>query len=288
VVLADYDVVRAAPSAVRSSGRTLLSDFSSIARIYRQTATAQKSAAERLFWMLGIERTDDVLDLGCGTGHLSQEIRLLTDGRVVGMDLSPEMIALAREAASGTIEFVTGDAEALGMTEEFDAILCNSAFQWFADEPGALAGCFQALRPGGRMAMQAPAREDYCPTFLRAVGKLADDPRTSATWARFRSPWTFYETADEYGRLFTDAAFALVAAEMEELREHATPERVLDMFESGAAAAYLNPACYEGGFDHTYADAARELILRDFEAQAGADGHIDLLFHRVYVLARRP
>jgi trans-aconitate 2-methyltransferase len=281
-------VVAPAGPAERSNGRLSLSDFSSIARIYRQTATAQKSAAERLFWMLGVERTDDVLDLGCGTGHLGQEIRVLTDGRVVGIDLSPEMIALAREAAPEGIEFIIGAAEELDMPGEFDAILSNSAFQWFKDEPRALARCFAALRPGGRMAMQAPARHDYCSTFVRAVDTLAADPRTSETWERFRTPWTFYETAEEYGRLFTDAGFALVAAEIEELREHATPERAVDMFESGAAAGYLNPACYEGGFSESYAEAARELILRDFESQAAPDGHIDLLFYRVYVLARRP
>ena len=117
---------------------------------------AQKSAAERLFWILGIERTDDVLDLGCGTGHLAQEIRMLTDGRVVGIDLSPEMIALAREAAPAAIEFLTGDAHTLDMPEAFDAILCNSVFQWFEDGERALRNCLAALRRGGRMAMQAP------------------------------------------------------------------------------------------------------------------------------------
>ena len=61
----------AADSCVR---RGTLSDFTSIAPIYRQSATLQKSAAERLFWMLAITRADDVLDLGCGTGHLAQEI----------------------------------------------------------------------------------------------------------------------------------------------------------------------------------------------------------------------
>lgn len=264
-----------------------MSDFSSIARIYRQTATAQKSAAERLFWMLGIERRDDVLDLGCGTGHLAQEIRVLTDGRVVGVDLSPEMIASARDAAPHTIEFIVGAAETLDMPGQFDAILCNSAFQWFTDEPRALANCFAALRRGGRMAMQAPARTEFCPQFVHAVGTLAADPRTAETWGHFRTPWTFYETGEEYGRLFDAAGFSVVAAEMEQLREHTTPERALEMFESGAAAGYLNPGCYDVPLTPRYADSARELILRDFRAQASANGLVELLFSRVYVLARK-
>ena len=249
---------------------------------------AQKSAAERLFWMLGVERTDDVLDLGCGTGHLAQEIRVLTDGRVVGIDLSPEMIALAREAAPETIEFVTGDVHALDMPESFDAILSNSAFQWFKDGEHALRNCFAALRPGGRMAMQAPARQEYCPQFVNAVARLAGDPRTAETWSRFRTPWTFYETGEEYGRLFEAAGFSVVAAEIEELREHATPERALEMFESGAAAGYLNPECYDVPLPAGYADAARELILDDLRSRAGGGGLVELLFSRVYVLARKP
>ena len=102
------------------------------------------------------------------------------------------------------------------------------------------------------------------------------------------TPWTFFETGEEYGRLFTAAGFSVVAAEMEELREHTTPERALDMFESGAAAGYLNPDCYDGALPPEYAGAARELILRDFRAQAAPGGHVELLFYRVYVLARKP
>ena len=168
--------------------------------------------------MLRIERTDDVLDLGCGTGHLAQEIRQLTDGRVVGIDLSPEMVALAREAAPKGIEFVTGSAEELDMPGQFDAIFCNSAFQWFTDAARAIANCYAALRPDGRMVLQAPARHAYCPTFLRAVASSGGRPADRRDLGHFRTPWTFYETAEEYERLFTDAGFALVGGEIEELQ----------------------------------------------------------------------
>ncbi|MFL5264631.1 MAG: methyltransferase domain-containing protein, partial [Anaeromyxobacteraceae bacterium] len=44
----------------------------------------------------------------------------------------------------------------------FDVVFCNSALHWFKETARALAACRRALRPGGRMAMQAPARQDYC------------------------------------------------------------------------------------------------------------------------------
>ena len=128
------------------------------------------------------------------------------------------------------------------MPGEFDAIFCNSAFQWFTDEPRALANCFAALRPGGRMAMQAPARHDYCPQFVRAVATLAADPRTSETWARFQHAVdVLRDRATSTAGCSPTRASPLVAAEIEELREHATPERALDMFESGAAAGLPEP-----------------------------------------------
>ena len=60
------------------------------------------------------------------------------------------------------------------------------------------------------------------------------------------------------------------------------------MFESGAAAAYLNPGCYDIDLPEDYLDVAREIILAEFRAQAGAGGLVKLTFHRVYVLARKP
>ena len=264
-----------------------MSDFTSIASIYRQSATLQMSGAERLFWMLVITRDDDILDLGCGTGHLAQELRLLTDGRVVGIDASAAMIDLARQSAPPTIEFVVGTAEEMDMPDAFDAIFCNSAFQWFVDAARALVNCHAALRAGGRMAMQAPAHENYCPLFVRAVATLARDPRTRETFAHFRSPWTFRETGQEYARLFADAGFSVVSSEIEELKQRTTPEKALEMFDSGAAAAYLNPGCYDVPLPEDYADTARELILSDFRAQAAVDGLLEVVIYRVYVLARK-
>ena len=253
-----------------------MSDFSSIARIYRQTATAQKSAAERLFWMLRIERSDDVLDLGCGTGHLAQEIRVLTDGRVVGVDPSLEMIASARQAAPEGIEFVTGVAEELDMPGQFDAVFCNSAFQWFRDAPRALANSFAALRPGGRMVMQAPARHEYCPNFVRAVATLAADPRTAETWSRFTTPWTFYETGGGVRAAVRRRRFRAGRRRDGGAARARAAERALDMFESGAAAAYLNPRLLRRSAAAGYA-AARGAHPRRLPAQALA-GFLELVF----------
>ena len=55
-------------------------DFSEIAKDYEELATIQKSASEILLNLLKIKENDDVLDLGCGTGHLTRKIRNLQRG----------------------------------------------------------------------------------------------------------------------------------------------------------------------------------------------------------------
>ena len=242
--------------------------------------------------MLRIDREDDVLDLGCGTGHLTQKIRAMTDGVVVGMDPSPGMIAEAEAEVEGgapaKVVFEVGRAESLAAVDRYDAILCNSALQWFGESSRALSNCLAALRPGGRMAVQAPARADYCPNFVKAVDALKRDSRTRRDFAGFRFPWLFLGSAAEYAGLFADVGFSVVSSAIEEARQRCTPAKAYEVFESGAAAGYLNPDHYATRPAPGYFAAAREVIARELRSQAAADGALELTFFRIYLLARKP
>ncbi len=265
-------------------------DFTEVSRRYERDSSAQKAAAEILLGLLQIGPEDDVLDLGCGTGHVARRVAEITRGEVVGLDPSTGMIAQARAAKGGgdRIRFESGAAEDLQAHEAFDAIVSNSALQWFRDPAGALAACRRALRPGGRMALQAPARQDYCPTFLRALAEVARRRETAETFARFRSPWFFLETAEAYADLFQKAGFLVPLARIEEPRTRHSPEHVLNVFESGASVGYLNPACYDVPLTDGYVECFRRFLGEAFRAQAGPDGQVELVFHRVYVLAVKP
>jgi trans-aconitate methyltransferase len=265
-----------------------MSTFTTIAPTYRQTSVLQQSASDQLFSMLALVRSDDVLDLGCGPGLLTREIRARTDGVVVGVDPSEGMIAQAQGQGATNITFLVSAAEDLAMPGQFDAIFCNSALQWFCDPARALTNCADALRPGGRIALQAPARTDYCPAFVRATAALAHDPRTRADFQRFRSPWFFCETAEEYADLVTCAGLAVQSAAIEAVTHRCSPEAAGASFESGAAAGYLNPAYYAGGLPAEYGAVARSIIADQFQLQADGTGLIDLTFFRVFVLARKP
>ena len=265
-----------------------MSNFTDISKHYRHNAELQKSAGEQLFGMTVINRTDDVLDLGCGPGHLTAAIRKLTDGRVIGIDPSKGMIEKAEAAyPDQRISFLIGDAEHLDMADAVDVIFCNSTLQWFRDMNRAIANCCRALHSGGRMAVQAPARHRYCPNFVQAAESLLQDDSTRTTFQHFRSPWIFFDTAEEYAEVFERAGFRVLSSEIREVSMMCPPEKVMEMFDTGAAAAYLNPECYDCAFPEDYIAKARRVIAQDFSRQAGEDNLVNLLFSRIYLIAEK-
>ncbi|MDD5328761.1 MAG: methyltransferase domain-containing protein [Sulfuricella sp.] len=265
-----------------------MADFSPIATDYQRRASVQLSAGEALLEMLAVAPGEDVLDLACGPGALTARLRGITRGRVAGCDAAAGMIAEARrQHGDAGIEFVECDAAALPFMDEFDAIYCNSSFQWFADPAAVLAGCLKALRPSGRMAMQSPAKAEFCPAFIQAVEGLREHAETRDVFARYKSPWLFLETAGNYARLFADAGFEVAESRMETVSSRCSPEQAMEIFRSGAALAYLNPQCYVGEAPPDYPARAAAIIADALQAQAGPDGLVSLDFHRIYLLARK-
>ncbi len=261
-------------------------DFDQISEHYEQDAIVQQSAGDRLLELLRIGSNDDVLDLGCGPGHLTNRIRERTSGQVTGVDPSPGMIARARKRyAQSGITFRTCAGEDLDYTAAFDRIFSNSAFQWFTDPGKALAACFRALRPGGLMAVQAPARDNYCPNFIRAVEAVRQGRITGRIFAAFTPPWFFLNSAEEYADLFAAAGFSVETARIDETCTCHTPAEVYRIFESGAAAGYLDESRYTVPLTQNYLDCFREIVKKSFTDQVDATGRVRLIFHRLYLVA---
>lgn len=110
---------------------------------------------------LGLEAGQRVLDVGCGPGrHALALARRGLD--VVGVDLSDDFVALARDAAASeglATHFEVLDVRDLAYHGEFDAVvcLCQGGFGLLGgrDEPAAFGRIAAALRPGGRLALTA-------------------------------------------------------------------------------------------------------------------------------------
>ena len=141
--------------------------------------------AELTLRELAVAPGQSVLDIACGTGAVSRLARELVgpSGKVVGVDLNPGMLAVARRVAP-EIEFREGTALDLPLQqgEQFDIVTCQQGLQFFPDKPAAARQMLRALKEGGRLAVSVWVPLDESPVFreLHQVaeskhGPLVDD-----------------------------------------------------------------------------------------------------------------
>lgn len=102
--------------------------------------------------MLDAQPGERILDLGCGTGHLTDRIAA-SGAHVVGIDSSPSMIAMARQNFP-KLRFHVADAREFQFEVPFDAVFSNAALHWVREAPRAVECMARALKPGGRLILE--------------------------------------------------------------------------------------------------------------------------------------
>jgi ubiquinone/menaquinone biosynthesis C-methylase UbiE len=119
---------------------------------------------------------DRVLDIACGTGILARVARkrLGETGHIVGIDVSSDMLAVAR-AMAPDIDWREGNANALPLHdgEQFDVVASQQGLQFFSDKTVAAAQMRRALALGGRLAVSTWRSDDDIP-FFRALRGVAE------------------------------------------------------------------------------------------------------------------
>ena len=132
--------------------------FSRAADSYDSYAKVQADVARRLTSMLspGNEKTacKTILEIGCGTGNFSSMLAdCFPEARIVALDFSPEMVAIARrKRKTAPIEFVCAEGEqflAEAPAGAFDLVASNGSLQWFSDIDKTLADIARTLSTHG-------------------------------------------------------------------------------------------------------------------------------------------
>jgi trans-aconitate methyltransferase len=141
--------------------------------------------------LLQAKPDERILDLGCGTGHLTNQIAD-SGSTVIGIDHSAEMIAAARQSYP-SIEFHQMDGSKFSFDEPFDAVFSNATLHWI-HPPEAAADCIRrALKPGGRLVAEFGGH--------RNVGQVVNALTTELALhgypeAMSRNPWYFPSIAE--------------------------------------------------------------------------------------------
>lgn len=141
------------------------------AKLYDTAANFVTNYGAGLLDVLDPQPGERILDIGCGTGHLTHEIRQ-RGAKVVGLDSSPNMIQEAR-ATYPDLEFVQADASSFTFKEPFDAVFSNAALHWVTDAESAVSCMSQALRPGGRFVIEMGGKGNI-QRLIRALFKALE------------------------------------------------------------------------------------------------------------------
>lgn len=153
--------------------------------------------------LLAPEPGEQVLDLGCGDGVLTERIAA-AGARVTGIDASEDMVAVARKRG---LQAHTADAQSLDYDRQFDAVFSNAALHWMLDADAVAAGVFRALRPGGRFVGEMGGEGNIA--ILRA-GLRAELIERGYALPERDAQW--YPGVDEFRRVYGRAGFEEISA----------------------------------------------------------------------------
>jgi len=152
-----------------------------------------------------------VLDVACGPGVVARVAaeRVGATGQVIGLDLNPGMLAVARALpppVGAPVMWQEGRADALPFPEaSFDLVFCQLGLQYFPDRPAALQEMSRVLRLDGRIALMVWRPIEYSPGFALLAEALAQHVSAEAA-TMMRAPFALGE-AEALRSLLMEAAF---------------------------------------------------------------------------------
>ena len=161
-------------------------------KAYEQNGAFVHGLAGGVLEWLDAKAAEHILDLGCGDGQLTQRIAD-TGASVVGVDASPEMVAVAR--ARGVVADVAS-AEALPYARnEFDSVFSNAALHWMRDQDAMMAEVRRVLKPGGRFVAEMGGQGNIAAIRVALMAVLARHG-----FGDREDGVNYYPTADGYSR----------------------------------------------------------------------------------------
>jgi len=161
------------------------------AEFYRDHSHIQYAIAQDPLKEYSFLGHENLLDVGCGDGKITAELaHKVPKGQIVGMDLSPSMIALAQKTfTQPNLSFQVGNAEEIPWTAQFDFISCLCCLHWIKHPERALEGMVRALKPGGKILVVTFPEESPFRKYL-------EETKNEEPWKSYAEPSLWRSLSD--------------------------------------------------------------------------------------------
>ncbi|WP_300452059.1 methyltransferase domain-containing protein [Accumulibacter sp.] len=247
---------------------------------YLKFVEARRRPALDLLVRMGGKSAASIVDLGCGTGNITQ---LLAEhwpaARIVGIDSDQAMLEKASATASPPIEWRQADIATWQATDAPDLIFSNAALHWLDDHRRLLPSLIGQLAPGGVLAVQMPA--NFNAPSHRILLELAGDPGWQEAFEGVRMGAVL--PAAEYHDLLTPLSQRLEVWETTYWQALSGDDAVVEWMKGTTLVPYLARLDMKTAKHFLAAYRARLAVAYPRRP----DGHTLFPFKRIFLIAQR-
>ncbi len=270
-----------------------MSNFDKTASSYSNNAFLQNQAAKKNIMNLKkvIRSTDSIIDLGCGSGENTSKIADLTTGKVLGIDISNEMIARANDRhKKKNLNFQHLSMEDINLNNQFDCAFSNSSIYYIKQRRECYEKIYNSLKKDGVLVLQASYRDLHSKQFMKALNcTINENTYLKDIYMEHNNPVWLYPSKQAMIDEFELCGFKCINYYSEEQDSNMSIQQAINQFETNAFPSIFNPENYNTPNKVTsmYCEQMKEGIEFFLYEQLDHNNLIKIVIPRIYLILKK-
>ncbi|MDE7400058.1 MAG: methyltransferase domain-containing protein [Oscillospiraceae bacterium] len=249
---------------------------------YKKSSKHQKEWGNSLISELSLRGDEEILDLGCGDGNLTEQLaQLVPNGRILGIDASVGMISAAQKRIKPNLAFMQMDINTIDFRNMFDVIFSNATLHWIKNHKHLLQNAFRALKENGVILWDF-AGDGNCSHFFEVIGIKIQSKKYKKYFDGFEWPW-YMPVKNDYEKIVAASGFSSYSVtEVNRDRFFANADEMIKWIDQPSIVPFISVIP-----DEMKIEFRDDVIKAMLEKTLQSDGTCFETFRRIHVTARK-